>query len=140
MIRISREFYSELENQIGSVKELRAYGVEREHAARFYHTSSEFVKTRLKYVRMCSVPQVVYSLAAACIIAGVYLLSTLVLRVSTDRLVVLVYIFARLWPVFSGLQGQIQGIYSCVPAYEKLSAEIETMREKPVQSRETVAD
>lgn len=140
MIRISREFYSELENQIGSVKELRAYGVEREHAARFYRTSSEFVRTRLKYVRMCSVPQVVYSLAAACIIAGVYLLSTLVLHVSTDRLVVLVYIFARLWPMFSGLQGQVQGIYSCVPAYEKLSAEIETMRAKPEQSRATEAD
>ncbi|MGN0753892.1 MAG: ABC transporter ATP-binding protein [Aristaeellaceae bacterium] len=140
MIRINRAFYAELENQLGSVKEVRAYGVEGEHAARFRQTSEEFVNARLKYVRMCSVPQVVYSVAAACIIAGVYLLSALVLHVSTDRLVVLVYIFARLWPVFSGLQGQIQGIYSCVPAYEKLSAEIQAMQASPEQTRANQAD
>ena len=140
MIRINREFFAELENQLGSVKEVRAYGVEREHAARFHETSEAFRNARLRYVRMCSVPQVVYSIAAACIIAGVYLLSTLALHISTDRLVVLVYIFARLWPVFSGLQGQVQGIYSCVPAYEKLSAEIRAMRAKPEQSSDGAAD
>ena len=140
MIRINREFFAELENQLASVREVRAYGVEREHAARFHDTSEAFRDARLRYVRMCSVPQVVYSMAAACIIAGVYLLSTLVLHVSTDRLVVLVYIFARLWPVFSGLQGQVQGIYSCVPAYEKLSAEIRAMRAKPDQSSGVTAD
>ena len=140
MIRINREFYAELENQLGSVKEVRAYGVEREHAERFRQTSAAFRDARLEYVRMFSVPQVVYSVAAACIIAGVYLLSTLVLHVSTDRLVVLVYIFARLWPVFSGLQGQIQGIYSCVPAYEKLQAEIRDMRAEPERRSSGEAD
>ena len=59
-------------------------------------------------------------------IALVYLVCTLGLKVETDRLVVLVYVFARLWPVFSGFQGRIQSINSCVPAYEKL---IEAMRE-----------
>ena len=58
--------------------------------------------------------------------ALVYLVCTLGLKVETDRLVVLVYVFARLWPVFSGFQGRIQSINSCVPAYEKL---IEALRE-----------
>lgn len=126
MIRLSREFYSELQNQLASVKEVRAYGVEREHAALFESISTAFKTARMKYVRQSSVPGVVYSLAAAVMIALVYLVCTLGLKVETDRLVVLVYVFARLWPVFSGFQGRIQSINSCVPAYEKL---IEAMRE-----------
>ena len=35
MIGIGREFYAELQNQLASIKEVRAYGVEREHEARF---------------------------------------------------------------------------------------------------------
>ena len=126
MIRLSREFYSELQNQLASVKEVRAYGVEREHAALFESISTAFKTARMKYVRQSSVPGVVYSLAAAVMIALVYLVCTLGLKVETDRLVVLVYVFARLWPVFSGFQGRIQSINSCVPAYEKL---IEALRE-----------
>lgn len=126
MIRLSREFYSELQNQLASVKEVRAYGVEREHAALFEGISTAFKTARMKYVRQSSVPGVVYSLAAAVMIALVYLVCTLGLKVETDRLVVLVYVFARLWPVFSGFQGRIQSINSCVPAYEKL---IEALRE-----------
>ena len=126
MIRLSREFYSELQNQLASVKEVRAYGVEREHAALFESISAAFKTARMKYVRQSSVPGVVYSLAAAVMIALVYLVCTLGLKVETDRLVVLVYVFARLWPVFSAFQGRIQSINSCVPAYEKL---IEAMRE-----------
>ena len=126
MIRLSREFYSELQNQLASVKEVRAYGVEREHAALFESISTALKTARMKYVRQSSVPGVVYSLAAVVMIALVYLVCTLGLKVETDRLVVLVYVFARLWPVFSGFQGRIQSINSCVPAYEKL---IEAMRE-----------
>ena len=139
MIRISRDFYGELQNQLASVKEVRAYGVEREHAARFEEISASFKTARMKYVRQCSVPGVVYSLAAAVMIALVYLVCTLGLKVETDRLVVLVYIFARLWPIFSGFQGRIQGIHSCLPAYEKLNEALRELQPE-ADTAETDAD
>jgi ABC-type multidrug transport system fused ATPase/permease subunit len=100
MIQISREFYGELQNQLASVKEVRAYGVEQEHAALFEKISISFKTARLHYVRLSTVPGVVYAVAAALLIAAVYLVSTQGLRVETDRLVVLVYVLARLWPLF----------------------------------------
>ncbi len=120
MINISREFYGELQNQLSSIKEVRAYGVQQEHAALFDSISQSFKTARMKYVRQSSVPGVVYSVAAALLIAAVYLVCTLTLTVDTDRLVVLVYVFARLWPFFSGLQGQLQWINSAEPSLEKI--------------------
>jgi len=128
MIGISRAFHEELKNQLASVKEVRAYGVEQEHAALYEKISVSFKTARMRYVRQSTVPGVVYAMAAALMIAGIYLVSTLGLRVETDRLVVLVYVFARLWPIFSSLQGRIQGINSTVPAYEKLKETISELR------------
>ena len=128
MIRISREFYGELQNQLSSVKEVRAYGVEREHAETFGRINRSFVDARMRYVRLSATPGVVYSVAAALLIAAVYLVCTLGMRVETDRLVVLVYVFARLWPLFSGFQGRMQFISRCVPAYEKLTEALSSLR------------
>ncbi len=128
MIRINREFYGELQNQLASIKEVRSYGVEQEHAELFGKISNSFKTARMKFVRQNSVPGVVYSLAAAVMIAIVYLVCTLGMQVETDHLVVLVYVFARLWPVFSGFQSRIQGINSCVPALEKLNEALEDMQ------------
>ena len=140
MIRISREFHAELHNQLASVKEVRAYGVEQEHASLFEKISVSFKTARMKYVHQSTVPGVVYSVAAALLIAGVYLVSTLGLRVGTDRLVVLVYIFARIWPLFSSFQGRIQGINSCVPAYEKLNEALSNLLTKNETAPITAAD
>ena len=111
------------QNQLSSVKEVRAYGVEKEHAQRC-RAHQRLVRDGggLRYVRQCTVPGLVYSIAAALLIAAVYLVCTLGLKIETDRLVVLVYVFARLWPLFSGFQGRIQAINSCEPAYEKLQS------------------
>ena len=128
MIRIRQEFHAELQNQLDSVKEVRAYGVEQEHAALYEKISVSFKTAQMQYVRQSTVPGVVYNIAAALLIAGIYLVSTLGLRVETDRLVVLVYLFARLWPFFSSFQGRIQGINSCVPAYEKLNETLSDLR------------
>ena len=138
MIRIGRAFYSELNNQLSSIKEVRAYGVEREHAQLFEKISTEFKTAQMRYVRQSSVPSLVYSIAAALLIAGIYLVCTLGLRVETDRLVVLVYVFARLWPVFSGLQGRIQGVDSCIPAYEKLMDAVADLRAQDDREPENV--
>ena len=140
MIRIGREFYSELQNQLASIKEGRAYGVEKEHAALFEKISGSFKAAHMRYVRLSATPGVVYSVAAALLIAAVYLVCTLGLRVETDRLVVLVYVFARLWPLFSGFQGRIQYLNSCVPAYEKLTKALEELRPESAPAEEPEAD
>lgn len=130
MIGISREFHAELQNQLASVKEVRAYGVEEEHADLFEKISSSFQTARMRYVRQTTVPGVVYAVSAALLIVLVYLVSTLGLQVETDRLVVLVYLFARLWPLSSSFQGRIQAINSCLPAYEKLNETLSDLHQE----------
>jgi len=120
LIRINRAMYAELINQLQSVKEVRTYNVQREHAVLFKEISDSFRQAKLKYTKLRAFPQVIYSCAAAFMIGIIFLVCVLVFKMDTARLMVLVYVFMRLWPVFSGFYGRLQSILACQPAHEKL--------------------
>lgn len=121
MIRISRDFYSELFNQLNSIKEMRTYGVEAAHAQSYRALNRAFLDAQVKYVRMRAMPTVVYSIAAAVLVSVVFMLSVIVMEIETARLMVMVLIFSRLWPVFSSWQSTILNIQTYIPALEKLN-------------------
>lgn len=120
MIRINRAMYSELYSQLRSIKEVRSYGVQKEHAHFFEEISRSSKDVKLKYMRQQAFPSAMYSIAAAGMIAAIFLICLLAFRMDTAQLMVLVYIFTRLWPVFSGFVNKITIIQTTIPAYEKL--------------------
>ena len=121
MIRINRAMYQELFSQLKSVKEVRTYRVQKEHEALFGDISRSFRDAKMKYVRLRAFPSMLYSIAAAGMIGVIFLVCVLGFRMDTARLIVLVYVFMRLWPVFSGFIGRINSILTSVPAHEKLT-------------------
>lgn len=79
---------------------------------------------------MWAKPRLCYSIASALLIALAFVYSVLILNTGTAQLVILVYIFSRLWPVFSSWQGQLQNIQSNIPAYEIIRDTIEELEKK----------
>lgn len=128
MIRISRDFYGEIINQLNSVKEMRTYGVEEDHAERYSTLGRSFFDAQVKYSYLKTLPNAVYSVSAAVLVSVVFLLSVIVLEIGTARLMVMVLIFSKLWPLFSSWQGMIMNIQTCVPALEKLNDTISDLR------------
>jgi len=127
MIRINRAMYSELYSQLCSIKEVRSYGVQKEHADFFSEISHSSKDAKLKYMRQQAFPSMLYSIAAAGMIAVIFLVCVLVFEMDTARLMVLVYVFTRLWPVFSGFINKIMTIQTTIPAYEKLTEALRTL-------------
>ena len=127
MIRINRALYSELYSQLRSIKEIRSYGVQKEHAVFFEEISRSAKDAKLKFMRRQAFPSRLYSISAAGMIAVIFLLCVLLFHMDTARLMVLVYVFTRLWPVFSGSINKITTIQTTVPAYEKLMEALRTL-------------
>lgn len=127
MIRINRVMYSELYSQLRSIKEVRSYGVQKEHADFFEEISRSSKAAKLKFMRQQAFPSMLYSIAAAGMIAVIFLICVLLFHMDTARLMVLVYVFTRLWPVFSGFINKITTIQTTIPAYEKLMEALGTL-------------
>ena len=127
MIRINRAMYQELFSQLKSVKEVRTYGVQKEHEALFGDISRSFKDAKLKYVHLRAFPSMLYTIAAAGMIGVIFLVCVLGFKMDTARLMVLVYVFMRLWPVFSSFINRVNSILTSVPAYEKLNEAFRTL-------------
>ena len=119
-VEVNRELYQEIQNQLNSIKEIRAYGVEKHHGELFDKISQTYYDTSLRTTQLRVIPQLCYSVAAAILIALAFVYSVLILDTGTAQLMILVYIFSRLWPVFSSWQGQLQNIQTYVPAFETI--------------------
>lgn len=139
MIAVSRDFYSELFHQLNSVKEIRTYGVEASHRDRFYSRSRAFGEKQVAYSKVQTLPGTVSSLAAGVILTGVALLSLFFWKLDMARMVVLVLIFSRLWPMFSSWQSSIQSIQTNVPALNKLKKTMADLQTSAVE-KETEAE
>ena len=119
-MQINREMYGEIRNQLRGIKEIRAYDVESHHSDIFSKVIEKSYDVNLRAVQLHVIPQLLYSLAAAVLIAFAFIYSVLIEQTGTAQLVILVYIFSRLWPVFSSWQSQMQNIQVNVPAYDTI--------------------
>ena len=126
-VEVNRELHRETQNQLNSIKEIRAYGVEDHHSELFAKISQKYYDISLRTTQLRVVPQFCYAVAAAILIALAFVYSVLILDTGTAQLMVLVYIFSRLWPVFSSWQGQMQNIQSAVPAYETIYESVDKL-------------
>ena len=123
-VEVNRELHREIQNQLNSIKEIRAYGVEKHHNRLFEEISKTYYSTSLRTTQLRVIPQLCYSIASAVLIALAFVYSVLILKTGTAQLMILVYIFSRLWPVFSSWQGQLQNIQTYVPAFETIRESI----------------
>lgn len=139
MIAVSRDFYSELFHQLNSVKEIRTYGVEDTHSQRFQNLNQTFRDKQVAYARVHALPGAVSSVAAGILICAVAVLSVFLWQLDMTRVVILVLIFSRLWPLFTGWQSAIQSIQTNLPALEKLKDTIDTLRAAAVAGEEKTA-
>ncbi len=127
-VEVTRELHREIQNQLNSIKEIRAYDVGDHHEERFEEISQTYYDTSLRTTQLRVIPQLCYSVAAAILIALAFVFSVRI-NTGTAQLMVLVYVFSRLWPVFSSWQGQLQNIQSNLPAYETIQTALEELRQ-----------
>ena len=121
MIRLNRQMYTELFHQLRGVKEVRSYGVQQKHAELFHEINENAKTSKLEFTHQSATPTMLQTIAAAGMIAVIFIVCVLVFHMDTARLIVLVYVFMRLWPAFSGVIPKIAGIRATIPAYEKLN-------------------
>lgn len=117
---LNRELMSRVTEQLGSIKESKVYGVEREQEDRFRDLTGRIEKNATDFVRLQSRPDLYYKIGAALVISSFFYITVNYLRVEPAAMIIIIFIFARLWPLFSSFQSSLQNIYVVMPAYQSL--------------------
>lgn len=143
LMTAQQKLLEELNNELNGIKEIRSYQVEEEQYLLTLRGLREVRDANVQYTRINTLPSMVLSIGAAIIIGAVGFLSITVFRTDTARIIVLVYIFSRLWPIFSQVQGMVQRISSVLPAYravQELIGDLETRTRDSAASESSTLD
>jgi ATP-binding cassette subfamily C protein len=113
----NRALFGTVSGFLDGIKLAKSYGAEARHTEAFRQAVAELRGRILGFLRMNSVAQLIFQIGGAAALASLFYLAAEVVRLPAAELLVFVLVFARLLPMFSGMQRNYQGIVHMLPAY-----------------------
>lgn len=114
----NRDMFASSTDFLAGLKLIKSHGVLQGHVEHFAKTLELARRWQLEHTWMSSATRTVFSLATAVILVGLVWFAMSYAAATMVELTILVVIFARISPLISGLQGQVQGLANNLPAYE----------------------
>ena len=125
---IGRLFHATGEH-FGGLKTARSYGAEERHAAAFHDVANALAKSEVAAVRSHADLRAAFSAGSALLLAATVYAASAILAIPAAGLLVLLFIFARLLPRFSGVQQSWQHLLNALPAVERIAAALARLAE-----------
>ncbi len=118
--RVNQELMSRITEQLNGIKEAKSYGIEDAQLENFTETTEKTRRNLIDFTRLQSESTMFYSIGAAVAISLLFFVSVVYLQIQPTALLVIIYVFAKLWPSFSSFQNNLQNVISMMPAYTGL--------------------
>lgn len=116
----SEDYFAGMTDHLGGIKDIKANMTEGPHLTWFSGLSERMAQNAIHFTRLQSVSQFYYKAAAGVLIALFVYLSIHVFHVATDRLLLIILLFSRLWPKFTGVQTNWEQLAQCIPAFRSI--------------------
>ncbi len=127
MREASVQFFEEIDDQISGIKEIRAYGISDSQRQRFWEATEAYKQSNLELTRIYIQPAAIYSISSAVLVALAFFVAQSFLALNTAKVVIMIYIFSRLWPIYISLQATLQNMMSTLPVYKAFSNTLEEL-------------
>ncbi|MBP7175557.1 MAG: ABC transporter ATP-binding protein [Thermoclostridium sp.] len=125
---ISQELVSRITEQLNGVKEVKSYGIEHSQMESFQEITEKAERNMVAFTKLQSTTSMYYKISAAVVISILFYAATIFLKIESTALLIILYIFARLWPVFSSFQNNLQNLLVMIPSYVSLNAMIDELK------------
>lgn len=136
-----KDSLSDVHEHLSGIKEVKSYGAESVHIERFSQKTKWTMEKYVEFVKLFTRSSFIYNSGTFFLIAIFIFMSLTVFNEGMVRLIILVVVFLRIWPIFSGLQISVQLLMIMFPAWESFSkcmSDLENNREEYPVKIETV--
>lgn len=118
--KINQNLFSQITEQLNGVKEIKSYGIEQTQLTSFTETITAIEKNSIDYAKVQSYPDFYYKISAAMAISLFFYFAINYFNVEPSAMLIIIFIFSRLWPIFSAFQNNLQNIFIILPSYTSL--------------------
>lgn len=133
----AQNYLAGISDHFNGIKDIKSNMLEQSRIIWLRDWCRKVTQERIEYVRIMMQSQLYYKIASALFIALFVIISVSLFYAQLEQLILIVLIFARLWPRFATLQANMEHIASTIPSLQAMldlqkqcaqSAEIQNVR------------
>lgn len=117
---LARSYMGEMTDQFNGIKDIKSNMLESSRIEWLREWNRQVGQERYDYVRLSSNSRLYYKMASTILIAAFIYASITLFQTQGQQLLLIIMIFSRLWPRFTGLQSNLEQIAASMPAFSSL--------------------
>jgi ABC-type multidrug transport system fused ATPase/permease subunit len=115
---LSERFLGGVTDHFNGIKEIKSNMLEEFHISWFKDLSEKMEQNVIKFVKLNTISQLTYKVVSAFLLAIFIYYSITMFKAQAAQLIVIIMIFSRLWPRFSGIQSNLEQLGNIIPAFK----------------------
>lgn len=120
--RNAESYMSGITEHLNGMKDIKTNKLEESRYQWLCNWCSNIEKEKLGYVKLKTSSQLLYKIGLATLIVILIYFTVKLFHAQMEQLLLIVVIFSRLWPRFSGIQANLEQITASIPAFKILGA------------------
>ncbi|WP_307206212.1 ABC transporter ATP-binding protein [Paenibacillus harenae] len=122
---LARNYIGGITDHFNGIKDIKSNMLEHSRNEWLQDWSTRIARERYESSRLRLNSQLYFKLSSSLIIAAFIYFSSTLFQIQGGQLLLIILIFSRLWPRFTGLQSNLENIASSVPAFQSLTGLID---------------
>ncbi|MCI3927136.1 ABC transporter ATP-binding protein/permease [Paenibacillus sp. TRM 82003] len=117
---LSQSYFAGITDQFNGIKDIKSNTLEPMHLSWFKKLSTNIEENIVALAALQANSQLTYKIAAALLVGAFVLISLMLFQVQAGQLMLILIIFSRLWPRFTGIQSSLGQISVTIPSFRSL--------------------
>ncbi|MDQ0198795.1 ABC transporter ATP-binding protein [Neobacillus ginsengisoli] len=117
---LTEMYIAGITDHFNGIKDIKSNMLEEPHLTWFQDLSKRMELNRLKLVKLNTISELIYKIVSAVLIVIFMFFSIKMFQAQQAQLILIVIIFSRLWPRFSGIQSNLEQLGSVSPSFKAL--------------------
>jgi ABC-type multidrug transport system fused ATPase/permease subunit len=115
---LGQQYLAGITDQLNGIKDIKSNNLEDSRLDWLHGFTGEVKNEQLEYTRLRSNSQLLYKMSSTLLIALFIFVSFRFLHAGGPNLLLVILVFARLWPTFSTLQSLMEQLASTLPSFK----------------------
>ncbi|CAH1222687.1 Heterocyst differentiation ATP-binding protein HepA [Paenibacillus auburnensis] len=117
---LGQMYLAGISDQLNGIKDIKSNNLEQSRLDWLHEFTGEVKNEQLDYTRLRSNSQLLYKMSSTLLIAVFIFVSFRFLHAEGPNLLLVILVFARLWPTFATLQSLMEQLASVLPSFKQL--------------------
>lgn len=134
---LAQSYLAGITEQLNGIKDIKSNHIEEDRLVWFRSLSKKIMGEQIEYTKLSQSSQNFYKISSALVLSLFIFLSLRLFHTEPGQFLIILLIFSRLWPRFTGIQSSLEKISSIIPSFKRIiefQQECKDAREQKVES------